>query len=604
MIPNDKKNRALFGHIPADILWCVCLVITILLVYGQVTNHSFVSLDDKLYVTDNQHVNTGLTLENILWAITSTRAAHWHPLTWMSHMLDVEFYKMKSGGHHITSLLFHIVNTLLLFILLRRMTGAFWKSWFVAAFFALHPLHVESVAWIAERKDVLSTFFWLLTLFSYARYTERPSKDRYLITFLCFMLGLMSKPMLVTIPFVLLLFDYWPLGRFKPFTSSNGTTSTLQKNIRSQIYHLLYEKIPFFALSAVSCTVTYLIQKSAGVMAHLETLPFHVRLTNSLISYTGFLWKMICPYHLTVLKPLPEVLQPFWVVGSVLLIVFLFVFAVIYMREYPWFIVGWLLYFGTLVPVIGLVQNTIEFMPDRYTYVSLTGVFIVFVWGFSMLTEKLRIKRWLAVSLAGTALCACIILTWQQVKYWRDSVTLYKRAIAVTDNNWMAYNNYGVLLSDQGKKKEAIDCFKKALNAFPDYEHAHNNLAVNLSSVGRYDDAARHYLEAIKINPDYEGAHNNMAELLFFMGRYDDAGRYYYEVIRINPNNAEAYNRLGSILAFKGKIKKAEACFKTALLLKPDFHDARANLNDIHTAGARLRGKKIDQVKDSAKRNF
>lgn len=382
----NRNNRL---KIRPDLLISLFLVMAILAVYLQVRNHDFINFDDDLYVTINPHVQAGLTLDSITWAFTSTRASNWHPLTWLSHMLDCQIYGMNPGQHHLTNVLFHILNTLLLFFVFMRMTKDLWQSGFVAALFALHPLHVESVVWLAERKDVLSTFFWMLTLWSYVRYVERSGLNRYLPVLFFFILGLMAKPMLVTLPFVLLLLDYWPLKRFRLGSSEDG------QDCRPERFYLgfIWEKIPLFLLSAGSSVITYMVQKSSGAVSTLAVIPVHVRIANAIVSYVSYIGKMIWPHNLTILYPYLKSIIYWQVVGAGLLLAVITVVVFRMMKTKPYVAVGWFWFLGTLVPVIGLVQVGLQAMADRYTYVPLIGLFIMVAWGVPDILGKWRYKK-------------------------------------------------------------------------------------------------------------------------------------------------------------------------------------------------------------------
>ena len=544
MICKTASEKTCFNIRP-DILICLFLVIITLSSYWQVRDFAFNNYDDEAYVTKNQHVRRGLTFEGIIWAFSASHSANWHPLTWLSHMLDVQLYRMNPGQHHMTNLLFHLMNTLLLFLVFRRMTGHLWRSGFVAALFALHPLHVESVAWVAERKDVLCAFFWMLTVWSYIRYVERPGVYRYLVILLFFILGLMSKPMIVTLPFVLLLLDYWPLGRLRYPKSIDSIP--IYSN--PSIFHLVWEKIPLFILSTASSVVTLLVQQSGGTLGSLGVYSLSVRIANALASYVSYLVKMMWPFHLAILYPHPGML-PFWkVAGASLLLVSIFLMALWVMRPYPWFIVGWLWYMGTLVPVIGIVQVGFQGMADRYTYVPLIGIFIIIVWGVSELVAGWRYKKIVFGTIGGASLLILMATTWVQAGYWKNSITLFERALEVTSNNYVAYNNLGNALAARGKMFEAIGYYSEALRINPDFKEAHNNLGIAFAMLGRIDEAIGHSLEALRINPDFEEAHNNLGIALINKGKIEEAIFHFREALRIRPDYAHANQNLKNALS-------------------------------------------------------
>ena len=587
-------HKETFFNRRRDVLVCLFLVIAILVVYWQVGNHEFVNYDDDVYVTENRHVQDGLTLEGIVWSVTAAHASNWHPLTWLSHMLDCQIYGLNPGWHHLTNLLFHIVNTLLLFLVLRRMTGDLWRSAFVAALFALHPLHVESVAWVAERKDVLSTFCWMLTMWSYVWYVEHPGAKRYLLILLFFILGLMAKPMLVTLPFVLLLLDYWPLNRFQ-FEQSGGGSKLQAYRFRGIIsqgslsLRLVLEKTPFFILAAASSAVTFLVQQSGGAVS--DEYSISVRLANALVSYVGYIGKAIWPSNLAVLYPHPGML-PWWqVAGAGLLLVSISLLAIRAVRRHPYFAVGWLWYLGTLVPVIGLVQVGAQAMADRYTYVPLIGLFIMISWGVPELVERWRYRRVVLTISPAIILLFLMICTWFQAQNWRDSVVLYKHTLKNTANNYLAYYNLGETLAREGRSDEAISHFREALRIKPDYMEAHNNLGVALMYQGRLDEAISHFREALRIEPGVEETHYNLAVALFRHGKAKKAISHFREALRINSDYAEAHYDLGAVLVRQGRIDEAIVHFREALRIKPDYARAHYSMGI-----ASIRQERIDEA--------
>jgi tetratricopeptide (TPR) repeat protein len=563
-----------------DILICFFLILITICIYSQVKDHSFIEYDDDRYVTENINVQKGLTKNSIIWAFKSTIVSNWHPFTWLSHMLDAKIYGLKSGGHHVSNVLFHILNSILLFIVFRRMTGNVWQSGFVAALFALHPLHVESVAWIAERKDVLSTFFWVLTMCSYALYAERSKRSMYLLSLLFFMLGLMSKPMLVTLPFVLLQLDYWPLRRFK-FRDQNGSLITHKKQV---IISLIREKIPFFILSATSCVITFLIQKKGGAIGSLDVFTLKARIANTIVSYAGYIGKMFWPAKLSVFYPHPSVLPVWKITGACFLLVSISFLVIKYSRKYPWFAVGWLWYLGTLVPVIGLIQIGTQAMADRYTYIPLIGLFIMIAWSFPENLSKWRYKRITTIPIAVSVLSILAVITWFQVRYWKDSIALFKHALEVTENNYVVHNNLGFALKEKGRVDEAVNHYSEALRINPDFELAHLNLGVVYAGRGDNKAAIKHYKEALRVKPDFITAYINMGNVRLRQGRIADAISYYSEALRLNPDSAQAYNGLGAVMIRTGRIEKAIEFFQKALQLKPGYKEAENNLKNTLAA--------------------
>ena len=607
---NNTAKHKIF-NIRYDFLICLFLVIAILAVYWQVRNYSFVNYDDPQYVTKNHNVQAGLTLESITWSFTAVQTGNWHPLTWISHMLDCQLYGMNPGRHHLTNVLLHILNSLLLFLVFMRMTGKLWQSGFVAALFALHPLHVESVAWIAERKDVLSTFFWMLSLWGYLRYVERPGACRYLLLLLLFILGLMTKPMLVTLPFVLLLLDYWPLNRFQSGSSGDGNHSVQ----RPSDFGLLWEKIPLFFLSAVSSVVTYLVQKSGGAVKSLAVIPFHDRIANAIISYGSYMGKMIWPDNLAVFYPYPKSILWWKVAGAGLLLVVVSVVIFRMVRTKPYLAVGWLWYIGTLVPVIGLVQVGSQGMADRYTYVPLIGIFVIIAWGVPDFMPKWRYRR-IGFTVTIAAIIAIIMITTRlQIRYWSNSVTLFEHALEVTGDNGIVHAklgeafeeqgkidaavrhyreallinpdfvepllNLGVALKEKGELNEAINCFSKVLRTNSNHADAHYELGDTLKRKGDFAGATKHYLEAIRIKPDRAKTYNNLGVVLVLQNKGKEAIIRFYEALRIDPAYAGAYYNLGKVFARQGKTESAILHFQKALQKNPDMTQALYNLSWI-----------------------
>jgi tetratricopeptide (TPR) repeat protein len=565
------------------VLISLSLIVATLFLFWSVRNYEFINLDDDVYVYANPQVQTGLTVKGVIWAFRSLEAGNWHPLTWLSHMLDCQLYGLNSGWHHLTSLLLHIVNTLLLFWVLKRMTGRLWASGFVAALFALHPLHVESVAWVAERKDVLSTFFWMLTLWAYIRYVERPELTRYLLAILFFALGLLSKPMLVTLPFVLLLLDYWPLGRIPSGQPSSRGNSSIRQSVdrKGQRWfsrRFVLEKVPFFALAAVSSIITFVAQQSAGAVQNLEWFSLEARIGNALVSYLTYIGKMVWPHPLAVFYPHSDMLPVWQVAGAGLLLVCGSILVVRAAGKYPYLLVGWLWYVGTLVPVIGLVQVGAQAMADRYTYVPLIGLFIMVAWGLADIFAGWRYRKaTLAVS-AGLLLLIFMVVTSLQIQKWHDNMTLFTHTLKVTNRNAIIQNNLGVALSDQGKTQEAMAHYTEALRINPRHDNAHYNLGNILYLQGKTQEAIAHYTEALRINPKYVLAQYNLGVILADQGKTQEAMAYYAEALRIDPRHADAHYNLGNALYLQGKTQEAIAHYTEALRTKPKYAAAHNNL--------------------------
>jgi Flp pilus assembly protein TadD len=552
-----------------------------------VRHHDFVNFDDDDYVTANPVVLRGLTWHGVAWAFTTEHAVNWHPLTWLSHMLDVQLYGLDAGAHHLTNLLFHIGNTLLLFGLLHRMTGALGRSAFVAGLFAVHPLHVESVAWVAERKDVLSTLFWMLTLWAYIEYVKRPdlrqsSRRRYAAVLLFFALGLMAKQMLVTLPLVLLLLDFWPLGRVGIGPNPAGGWAPARDGWATA-GRLVWEKLPLLALAAASSIATFVIHQRGGAVIILSAIPLQLRIENALVSYVVYIGKMLWPAGLAVLYPYPQSLSAWSVAVAFVTLTGISVAVIWAAPRRPYLPVGWFWYLGTLVPVIGLIQVGDQAIADRYTYIPLIGLFIIVAWGVPDLLVRWPLRRVVLPKIALPAaaclvILACAITARGQLEYWEDSTTLWTHTLAVTTRNNIAHNNLGATLADQGKTDEAIAHYSEALRIKSDYADAHNNLGVALADQGKLDEAIAHYSEALRIKPGYSDAHSNLGIALADQGNLDEAIAQFTEALRINPDSAKAHNNLGVALASQGKLDEAIAQFTEALQVKPDYADARNNL--------------------------
>ncbi len=510
----------------------LALLALVLSVYWQAGEFAFINLDDNRYVYNNQHVLRGLTPAGIVWAFTSFDTGNWHPLTWLSHMADVEAFGPAAAWHHRTNVLLHLLNTALLFLALERLTGGFWRSALVAALFGVHPLHVESVAWVAERKDLLSALFWTLTLRAYVRYARRPGGVRYLPVALCFALGLLCKPMLVTLPFVLLLLDWWPLGRFGP-----GPLS-LEK-----LPGLVREKMPLLALTAASSAITILAQAAAGAIMPLDAIGFGPRLANAISSYVRYLEKTAWPTTLAVFYPHPGEFGaeiPGWrIAGALLLLVGVTVLVAWQRRARPHLLVGWLWYLGTLVPVAGFVQVGAQALADRYTYVPLTGIFIILAWSIPARFAG-RPRRRLALAAAAGAVLAVLSATaWGQVAYWRDAFSLYEHALEVTGKNWMISYNLGAAYGQTGHYDQAILKYREALRIKPDYVEALSNLGVAYAKTGQPESAVAAYREALRVNPESVNAWFNLGVTYLMANRPDLVPEVSRSLRRIDPAKAD-----------------------------------------------------------------
>jgi len=508
------------------------------MVFGRTLWDDFVNYDDPRYVYQNTRITSGLNISGIAWAFTHIHSENWHPLTTITHMLDCQLYGLKASGHHFTNLLLHTIAVLLLFVLLQQMTGALWRSAFVAALFAIHPLHVESVAWVAERKDVLSGVFFMLTLLAYFHYTRAPSNWRYLIVAFVFALGLMSKPMLVTLPFVLLLLDYWPLGRIK----------AQRPDIRRQLLKLVAEKIPLIALSAVSGVITFLAQRHA--IGWTEQLPMLARINNAIVAYVIYIRQMFWPLNLAVFYPHPENRLPPWEIALALaVLVSITSAAVILRRKAPYFITGWFWYLGMLVPVIGLVQVGWHGHADRYTYLPQIGLYIAGSWALADLSVSWRHRRMVLSAAALFVIGALSWSAWMQTSYWRDSETLFTHALAVTKNNDVAENNLGIIFLQKGQLDEAISRLQAAIDLRPENGPAHDNLAKALLQKGRLEEAMVHYRKFLEIEPHNVEARNILGTALIQQGHVKEAIQQWQEALAIEPANGNAASNLAWVFA-------------------------------------------------------
>jgi tetratricopeptide (TPR) repeat protein len=548
----------------------LALVIITLTVFWQTHRFKFTNYDDDKYVSENIHISTGLKWNNIAWVLTNEHVGNWHPLTGLSHMLDCQLFGLNSGRHHLVNLLFHIANTLLLFIVLKQITGAAWKSAFVSTLFAIHPLHVESVAWIAERKDVLSAFFWILTMVAYSRYVKNPKVGRYILTIVLFALGLMSKPMVVTLPFVLLLLDYWPLNR-------------LDVRNRRQIYNLFVEKTPFFVLSAASSIITFLVQRSAGAMDTTHHLPLMSRLANAVVSYMLYTVKMVWPTRLAVFYPHPGNKLPHWqVVVAGVSLAAITICVICFAAKHKYLLVGWFWYLGTLVPVIGLVQVGAQAMADRYTYIPLIGLFIIAGWGAEDLLQNWKYRRIALAILSAAIISISSVCTFVQTSYWYDSRTLFEHALKVTTGNYIACDHLALALVGQNKPEEAIDLFHLALQFDPGYAEAYCNLGGAYGKLGRYTEQIEACKKAIKIKPDYAQAYSNLGAAYGQLGRYEEEMEACKKAVQIEPNLASAYYNLGIACGNLKRYQEAIEAYKQVVRIKPDDSQAYCNLGDTY----------------------
>ncbi len=589
--PPEKPARAAApsllpteGAAPARrVRWIAfALFVGTLLLFGRAIGHDFVNYDDPDYVTANAHVRAGLSFETMRWAMTSGEASNWHPVTWMSHLLDVTMFGLNPHGHHATSVVWHGLNAVLAFLAVRRLTGALWMSAFSAALFAWHPLRVESVAWVSERKDVLSGFFWFTVLWLYAVYVERRragaagggASRTYVLMLCAFALGLMAKPMLVTLPCVLLLLDFWPLGRTTwwagPVVPAARKTET--------VAWLVAEKAPFFLLVVISSVVTFLVQRGGGSVSTALTLD--ARLANASVAVVRYVGKFVLPVDLAVLYPHPGHWAAGKVVAALIVVVVLTAGAVWQWRRRPWIAVGWFWFVGTLVPVIGLVQVGLQSMADRYTYLPMLGVQLAVLWTVrDAVASPSSGKVWAWVGAVVLALCA--VATTRQIGVWQNSLTLFDRAVAVTTGNYVAHDNRGLYLFKAGRIDEAMQDYRAALAITPGYLNANNNLGHAFGELGRPAEAVPLYRVALQAQPNHLEVRNNLANALSDLGQFAEATEHYDFVLARQPNHSNALNGSAVLLAMQNRPAEARARLEQALRLAPDNASAHANLGNV-----------------------
>jgi tetratricopeptide (TPR) repeat protein len=551
--------------LPVKLVAALLAIVTLGL-FAPVAGFEFVNYDDPMFITNNRHVPKGFTWDNIVWALRNSDAYLWHPMTWFSHMLDYRLYGLKPAGHHVTNVLLHAGSTVLLFLTLRRMTGTLWRSAAVAALFAWHPLHVQSVAWVAERKDVLSCFFWMLTLWCYARYVERPGAGRYALMTVTFALGLMSKPMVVTLPCVLLLLDIWPLRRINLAALPS----------RAEVWKLFREKIPLFVLVAAGSLVT--LKVMTAVLTPTDRLSLGQRFANSVISYVRYLGDVFWPAKLAVFYPLPDAFPIWQVVGASVLLIAITWVVVYALRREGSLAVGWFWFLGTMVPTIGLIQNGGQAMADRYTYIPYVGAFILIVWAVGAIAQaRPKISRLLA-GITGGALVACLVLTHLELRHWRNSITLFTHAVASTKDNYVAHYNLAVALDAAGRIPEAVEQYRQAVRAAPEQLEAAQNLAVLLYGMGQVPESITIYEDILRRNPNYAQALVGLGAALDGRGETVKAMELYQRALRAKPDHVAAYIGLGMSMAAQGKPAEAVGYYREALKYSPGLFDAQVGL--------------------------
>jgi len=550
-----------------DTFIALALVLVTVAIYAQVISHDFVDLDDTGYVVTNTHVNTGLTADNIRWAFTTGYAANWHPVTWISHQLDVTLFGMRPGAAHAMNVAWHVLNTLMLFGLLRVMTGAVWRSAFVAALFAVHPVHVESVAWIAERKDVLSTFFWLASTWAYVAWVRRPAVWRYGAMLVLFALGLMAKPMLVTLPFTLLLLDIWPLGR--------GAVAWSRR---------ITEKLSLFALVIASSIITAIVQRQGGAVGTLDLIPISDRLANAVLSYGRYLKVLVWPVDLAVFYPYVRQLPVPEVAGAGLVLAAITTMAWRLRASQPYLLVGWLWFIGTLVPVIGLVQIGTQALADRYTYVPYIGLFVAAAWGGRAFAVRRHVGPVLLRVVSAAIVVAFGAVAFAQTRTWANSETMWLRAVTVTTGNTWAHNSLGVIYGNRGDTDQALLHFREALRLNPDLSEARNiyaNLGHALIVQGKIAEALPNLLRAKELNPDRADVSNELGLAYFGLDRKEEALAAWREAVRINPQFEAAYFTMGIVLAGSNRVDEARQAFLEVLRINPTRKDAQDALKSL-----------------------
>lgn len=552
------------------------LLVSTALVFRQLPQNGFIELDDADYITGNPHVLAGLTWESLWWATRSAEFSNWHPVTWVSHMIDAQLFGANPGGHHLVSLLIHAANALLLLLLLLRMTGALWKSAFVAIFFALHPLHVEPVAWAAERKELLSAFFAFSTLLAYVAYRRRRGWVRYVPVPLLFALALAAKPMAVTLPFLILVLELWPLGRWQaPVEAAAGPSQTRR---RDTLVRAALETSPLFVLATISSIVTLAAQRAGGMVKPVGEYPLGLRLQSAAVAYGDYLLQTVWPAGLAFPTSHPGA-YPAWQVAAALgALLLLSGLAFRGRRRFPFLPVGWSWYLGMLVPVSGLIQIADQGTADRYTYLPLVGIFVALVWGGERLCAALPGERAYAAAIAVAASVVLAVLSARQTHFWRSAETVFSRAVSVSPANYLAEYNLGSTLIRNGKPAEAVPHLRKALNLRPNYVDALNNLGYALQDLGQVEEAKRAFIAVIHLRPQSAEAYNNLGVALINEGRFKEAEGYLRTVVRLQPSSGAAHNNLGSALFSQGRKDEARARYREALRLNPDDRNARENL--------------------------
>ncbi len=615
----NKRNKYLI---------IILLSILTFAAFSGIATNDFINFDDDFYIIENHYIKSGINIQTIKWALTTTYFSYWHPLTWLSHTLDWSLFGSWAGGHHLVSLLFHIGAVLFLFLFLNKTTQQLWPSAIVAALFAVHPLRVESVAWASERKDVLSMFFGMATLYAYAFYVQDKKISKYLLCFFLFVLALMSKPMMVTIPFILLLVDYWPLQRWQkalnpqpvqtqvsiaqqqkskkkkkrknaPIPAEQAKAPTIIKNTKQLTLELLKEKIPFFVLSIISSLVTIWAQDKEGSIVAMDKLFFSERLSNAIVSYATYLGKIFLPVNLSIFYPY-QLISGWQLLGSVLLLIIITAGVLFFVRKAPFLMTGWLWYLGTLIPVIGLVQVGKQAIADRYTYIPSIGIIIMLVWGLLFLVPKEKVRKYFLAPLSGVAILIMMILSWQYCLSWKNSITIFNHALEATKNNYLAHNNLGVALAETGNNKEAISHYHAAIKINPLYDNALVNLGTLLTAAGKNEEAVNYYLQAIKANPVNAHAHTNLGAALSAMGKKKEAEDHYRQALNIDQTHVDAFYNLANLLTEQGRKDEAAANYRQAISINPGHSRAHYNYAELLVQAGNI-NQAIEHFREAAR---
>lgn len=558
------------------------LALGVLVLYSPVRNHDFVNIDDNEYVTDNPHVRGGLTADNVAWALTAYHSGHWHPLTWLSLMADCHWSDTSPAALHMGNVVLHAAGVAVLFLALTAATGQVWPSAFVAALFTLHPLRVESVAWVAARKDVLSGFFLALTLWSYATYARRETPLRYAAVAIAFALALLSKPTVAVVPCGLLLLDYWPLRR-TPLLPAREGGGTAVPTSRHSLGRLVAEKIPLLALSALTLTQTMAAQQAAGAMMSTDSAPLVLRLTNALWSTMVHLGHTAWPANLAVFYPLTDLPLSFGIVGAV--VILLASLGAWHLRaRRPWLIVGWLWFLGTLLPVSGVVQFGGQALADRYVYIPHVGILLALTFELRAQARRWKVPQAGVAGLALIVLAACAAQSSRQLSYWRDSVTLFEHTLEATSDNFFAHNNLGAALADRGRHEEAARHYEAAVHLSPNWPEARNNFGIALARRGDLAGARENFEAALRVRPRFSQAENNLATAWAQQGDYEQAVVHYRQALEIDPGYFDARYALADGLERLGRLAEAEQEYLHLLAMRPGWEPLRQRLGRVRQA--------------------